>query len=70
MNHRRVCTSIETVGLCHQEVLSRPRLVACREVESNAFSIRNALWSRTEDDLLVQDLGKHSTSDVLFRGRI
>jgi hypothetical protein len=36
-----------------------------RVVESNAFSIRNALWSSAEDDLLVQAVAKHSTSDVL-----
>jgi hypothetical protein len=43
------------------------QLLACRAAESNAFSIRNALWSRAEDDLLVQAVTKHSTSDVLFR---
>jgi hypothetical protein len=43
------------------------QLFACRTVESNVFSIRNALWIRAEDDLLVQALGKHSTSETLFR---
>ena len=43
------------------------QLFARRAAESNAFSIRNALWSRAEDDLLVQAVAKHSTSDVLFR---
>jgi hypothetical protein len=40
-----------------------------RAAESNAFSVpdRNALWSRAEDDLLVQAVTKHSTSEVLFR---
>jgi hypothetical protein len=44
------------------------QLLARRAAESNAFSIldRNALWSRAEDDLLVQAVAKHSTSDVLF----
>ncbi len=42
-------------------------LLACRAAESNAFSIRIALWIRTEDDLLVQVVAKHSTTDVLFR---
>ncbi len=39
-----------------------------RAAESYTFSIpdRNALWSRPEDDLLVQDVAKHSTSDILF----
>ena len=46
-----------------------PQLLARRAVESISFSVpdRNALWSRTEDDLLVQDVAKHSTSDVLGR---
>jgi hypothetical protein len=43
------------------------QLFARRAAESNAFSIRNALWSRAEDDLLLQSVTKHSTSDVLFR---
>ena len=40
-----------------------------RAAESNAFSVpdRNASWSRAEDDLLVQAVGKYSTSDVLGR---
>ena len=44
------------------------QLLARRAAESNAFSIlgRNALWIRAEDDLLVQAVAKHSTSDVLF----
>jgi hypothetical protein len=43
-------------------------LLVCRVVESNVFSVpdRNSLWNRTEDDLLVQAVAKHSTSDVLF----
>ena len=28
---------------------------------------RNASWNRSEDDLLVQTVTKHSTSDVLGR---
>jgi len=45
------------------------QLLVCRTVDSIAFSVpdRNALWSRTENDLLVQPVAKHSTSDVLFR---
>jgi hypothetical protein len=45
------------------------QLLACRVAESNAFSVpdRNALWIRAEDDLLVQDVSNHSTSDVLGR---
>ena len=45
------------------------QLLARRAAESNAFSIldRNALWSRAEDDLLVQAVAKYSTSEVLFR---
>ena len=45
------------------------QLLARRVADSNAFSVpdRNALWSRAEDDLLVQAVGKDSTSDVLFR---
>ena len=45
------------------------QLLACRPTESNAFSVpdRNASWSRAEDDLLVQAVAKHSTSDVLGR---
>jgi hypothetical protein len=44
------------------------QLLSRRAAESNAFSIpdRNALWSRAEDDLLVQAVAKHSTSHVLF----
>jgi len=42
------------------------QLLASRAAESNAFSIRNALWRRAEDDLLVQAVAKHSTSDALF----
>jgi hypothetical protein len=42
------------------------QLLACRTTESNTFSIRNALWIRTEDDLLVQAVAKHSTSETLF----
>jgi hypothetical protein len=44
------------------------QLLARRAAESNAFSVpdRNALWSRAEDDLLVQAAEKHCTSDVLF----
>ena len=42
------------------------QLFARRAAESNAFSIRNALWSSAEDDLLVQAVAKHSTFDVLF----
>jgi hypothetical protein len=41
-------------------------LFARRAAESNAFSIRNALWSSAEDDLLVQAVAKHCTFDVLF----
>ena len=43
------------------------QLFARRAAESNAFSIRNALWSRAEDGLLVQAVAKHSTSEALFR---
>ncbi len=43
------------------------QLFARRAAESNAFSIRNALWSRAEDDLLVQAVAKHSTSEAIFR---
>ena len=44
-------------------------LLARWAAESIAFSVpdRNALWSRAEDDLLVQAVAKYSTSDVLFR---
>jgi hypothetical protein len=46
------------------------QLLVCRTPESNAFSVsvpdRNASWIREEDDLLVQDVGKYCTSDVLF----
>ncbi len=43
------------------------QLLARRAAESNAFSVpdHNTLWSRVEDDLLVEDVAKHSTSDVL-----
>jgi hypothetical protein len=43
------------------------QLFARRAAESNAFSVpdRNALWSRAED-LIVQAVAKHCTSDVLF----
>ena len=39
----------------------------CRTSESIAFSVsdRNALWSRAEDDLLVQPVAKYSTSNIL-----
>ncbi len=39
-------------------------LLTSRADESNAFSVpdRCALWIRTEDGLLVQDVEKHSTS--------
>ena len=45
------------------------QLLARRAAKSNAFSVpdRNALWSRAEDDLLVQAVANHSTSEVLFR---
>jgi hypothetical protein len=45
------------------------QLLARRASESNAFSVpnRNELWSRVEDDLLVQAVAKYSTSDVLGR---
>jgi len=43
------------------------QLFARRAGESNVFSIRNTLWSRVEDDLLVQAVAKYSTSEVLFR---
>jgi hypothetical protein len=45
------------------------QLLARRAAESNVFSVpdRNALWSRTEDDLLMQTVTKYSTSDVLGR---
>ncbi len=44
------------------------QLLARRAAESNALSVpdRNALCRRTEDDLLVKVVAKHSTSDVLF----
>ncbi len=47
------------------------QLLARRTSESNVFSVtdRNALWNRGEDDLLVQDVGKHSTSEVIFHDR-
>ncbi len=45
------------------------QLLERRAAESNAFSVpdRNVSWRRTEDDLLVQTVVKHSTSDVLGR---
>ncbi len=45
------------------------QLLARRAAESNVFSVpdHNVLWIRTEDDLLVQVVAKHSTSDVLGR---
>ena len=45
------------------------QLLARRAAESIAFSVpdRNALWSRAEDDLLVQPVAKYSTSDILGR---
>ena len=45
------------------------QLLARRATESNAFSVpdHNALWSRSEDDLLVQAVVNHSNSDVLGR---
>ena len=45
------------------------QLLARRAAESNAFSVpdRNSSWSRAEDDLLVQAVAKHSSSDVLYR---
>ena len=45
------------------------QLPARRAAESISFSVpdRHASWSRTEDDLLVQAVAKHSTSDVLGR---
>ncbi len=45
------------------------QLFTRRAAESNAFSVpdHNALWSRTEDDLLVEAVAKQSTSDVLGR---
>ena len=42
------------------------QLFARRAAESNAFSIRNALWSSAEDDLLVQAVAKHSTLTFFF----
>ena len=43
------------------------QLLARRATESIAFSVpdRNALWIRTEDDLLVQAVAKYSTSIIL-----
>jgi len=45
------------------------QILACLSDESNVFSVpdRNVLWNRTEDDLLVQTVTKHCTSDVLGR---
>jgi hypothetical protein len=44
------------------------QFLARRAPESNAFSVpdRNALWSRSENDLLVETVANHSTSEVLF----
>jgi hypothetical protein len=44
------------------------QLLVCRATESNTFSVpdSNTSWNRTEDDLLVETVAKHSTSDVLF----
>ena len=44
------------------------QLLARRAAESHAFSVpdRDALWSRAEDDLLVQAVAMHRTSNVLF----
>ena len=43
------------------------QLLARRAAESIAFSVPdcNALWSRAEDDLLVQAVAKYSTSNIL-----
>ncbi len=43
-------------------------VLVCRSTESNIFSVpnRNVLWRRVEDDLLVQAVVNHSTSDILF----
>ncbi len=45
------------------------QIFTSRTAESNVFSVpnHNVLWSRTEDDLLVQAVANHSTSDVLGR---
>jgi hypothetical protein len=45
------------------------QLLARRAAESNEFSVpvRNTLWSREEDGLLVEAVTKYSTSDVLGR---
>jgi hypothetical protein len=45
------------------------QLLARRAAKSIAFSVpdRHVLWSRAEDDLLVQAVVKYSTSDVLGR---
>ena len=45
------------------------QLLVRRVSESIPVSVhdRNTLWSRTEDDLLVQVVSKYSTSDVLCR---
>jgi len=45
------------------------QLLARRAAESNALSVpdRTAAWSRAEDDLLIQAVAKHSTSDVIGR---
>jgi hypothetical protein len=44
-------------------------LLARRTSKSITFPVpdRNELWNRTEDDLLVQDVTKYSTSDDLGR---
>ena len=45
------------------------QLLVCREDESIVFSVpdRNTLWSRSEDDLLVQDVAKYGTCNILGR---
>jgi hypothetical protein len=44
-------------------------LLTCQTTEANTFSVpdRNVLWNRVEDVLLVQDVAKYSTSDILGR---
>jgi hypothetical protein len=44
------------------------QLLVCRATESNTFSVpdSNTSWNRTEDDLLVEAVAKHCTSDFLF----
>ena len=45
------------------------QLLVRRGAESNSFSVpdHNTSWSTAEDVLLVQDVPKHTTSDVLGR---